>query len=513
MVKEVLIGLAAAVFVFLVLQGVDVVPFLLIGGFILLLRFMIEQREQGKRFELVNVGSERRESTGVTFADIGGQEVAKREFLEALDFLKDRKSVQKLGIRPLKGILLAGPPGTGKTLLAKAAASYVDAVFISTSGSQFVEMYAGVGAQRIRKLFRQAREMAQKQEKPYAIIFIDEIEVLGGKRGKHTSHLEYDQTLNELLVQMDGMASQSSGVQILVVAATNRPDLLDSALLRPGRFDRTVYVELPDREGRRHILNIHTRGRPLADDVDLDMLAQETYGFSGAHLESLVNEAAILALREKKDRIELQHFKEAVEKVMMGEKLDRKPRQEERERIAYHEAGHALLSEVVRPGSVSSITITSRGKALGYMRQAPENDPYLYTKDEMLDQIAVCLAGAVAEEVFFGSRSTGSIGDFEQAVDIAERLISAGMSDLGIINPETIGAQRLHAQVQRILREQEHFVQRQIEACRDKLQTAACLLLERERLSGDEFREIIGHLVPLPRDVKATDENSPIDAA
>ena len=204
------------------------------------------------------------------------------------------------------------------------------------------------------------------------------------------------------------------------------------------------------RSGRRHILNIHTRGRPLADDVDLDMLAQETYGFSGAHLESLVNEAAILALREKKDRIEMHHFKEAVEKVMMGEKLDRKPRQEERERIAYHEAGHALLSEVVRPGSVSSITVTSRGKALGYMRQAPEDDPYLYTKDELLDQIAVCLAGAVAEEVFFGSRSTGSIGDFEQAVDIAERLIAAGMSDLGIINPETIGAQRLHAQVQRI---------------------------------------------------------------
>src|SRR5690606_32290083 len=271
---------------------------------------------------------------------------------------------RKLGIRPLKGILLAGPPGTGKTLLAKAAANYADAAFLAVSGSEFVEVYAGVGAQRVRRLFKQAKAAAVKEGKSCAVIFIDEIEVLGGRRGKHTSHLEYDQTLNELLVQMDGMMSDEGGVRVLVMAATNRPDLLDPALLRPGRFDRTVQVDMPDREGRFHILKIHTRRRPLADDVDLDLLAREMYNFSGAQIESVVNEAAIHAMRAGRDEIRLEDFKEAIEKVMMGERLDRKPRSEELERIAHHEAGHALISELVRPGSVSSITITSRGKAL-----------------------------------------------------------------------------------------------------------------------------------------------------
>lgn len=454
MMKESLIGLAAAVFVFLLLRGVDVTPFLLIGGLIFLFRLLMEQRGQGRRFEVTGGDSGTGIQTGVSFADIGGQEVAKREFLEALEFVRDTESIARLGIRPLRGILLAGPPGTGKTLLAKAAAAHVNAVFLSASGSQFVEMYAGVGAQRVRKLFQRARDLATKRGKEYAILFIDEIEVLGGKRGKHSSHLEYDQTLNELLVQMDGVASDQSGVRILVVAATNRPDLLDAALLRPGRFDRTVQVELPDREGRLHILRIHTKGRPIADGVDLERLAQETYGFSGAHLESLVNEAAILALRSDREQIESGDFKEAIDKVMMGERLDRKPRQEERERIAYHETGHALLSEIVRAGSVSAITITSRGKALGYMRQTPEDDPYLYTKQELLDQISVCLGGAIAEEVFFGSRSTGASGDFSQAVHLAERIIGAGLSDLGIVNLDSLSSQILHEHVQRILQAQ-----------------------------------------------------------
>lgn len=499
MIREVLIGAGGAILVFLYWIGFDLMPFVLIAGVVAVLFFVVEQRGQGRRFEILGGGMEGGEGTGVTFDDIGGQEVAKREFLEALEFVRKSPDAERLGIRPLRGILLTGPPGTGKTLLAKAAAGYVDAVFVSASGSQFVEMYAGVGAQRVRRLFQRARELARKRGKSYAIIFVDEIEVLGGKRGKHSSHLEYDQTLNELLVQMDGITTDQEDVRILVVAATNRPDLLDSALLRPGRFDRTVHVDLPDREGRLHILKIHTKGRPLSPDVDLEEIARETYGFSGAHLESLVNEAAILALRAKRREILPVDFKEAVEKVMMGERLDRKPRPEERERIAYHEAGHALLSEVLRPGSVSSITITSRGRALGYMRQTPEDDPYLFTKRELLDQIAVCLAGAVAEEVFFGSRSTGSSGDFEQAVKIAGRIIRAGMSDLGIIDPETVGSQRIHDEAQRMIRQEEQFVRRQIEACREKLQAAACLLLERERLSGDEFREVVGELAPIPR--------------
>lgn len=493
MLKEILIGSAAAALVFLLLRGFDITPLLLLGGLALMFRLMLDQKGQGRRFELVSSTGGGGTRTGVTFDDIGGQEVAKREFVEALEFVRNAEHVRSMGIRPLRGILLVGPPGTGKTLLAKAAASFVDAAFVAASGSQFVEMYAGVGAQRVRQLFKQARELATKENRKYAIVFIDEIEVLGGKRGQHTSHLEYDQTLNELLVQMDGVQSHDD-VRILVVAATNRPDLLDPALTRPGRFDRTVQVDLPDKEGRLHILKIHAKGRPLDPDVDLDCLAKETYGFSGAHLESLMNEAAILALRDQSKTVKAVHFKEAIDKVIMGERLDRNPSDEEKERIAYHETGHALISEIVRPGSVAAVTITSRGKALGYMRQTPDRDAYLYTLNDLQDQIAVALAGAISEEVFFGSRSTGSVGDFQQAVHVAERIIQAGLSDLGIVNPETLSAQSRHEQVQRILGEQEAFVRRQIEAVKDRVQEAACRLIEEERLSGDEFRRILGPL-------------------
>lgn len=495
MVKEFLIGAAAGLTVLLALWGVDITPFLLLGGIFLFFRYVLENRTVSGGLRAAAVGA-RREGTPVSFDDIGGQETAKRELLEALRFLVEREATEKLGIRPLKGILLTGPPGTGKTLLAKAAASYANAAFFAASGSEFVEVYAGVGAQRVRRLFARAREVAKKEGKRSAIIFIDEIEVLGAKRGKHAGHMEYDQTLNELLVQMDGIGGDHS-VQVLVMAATNRPDLLDPALLRPGRFDRTVQVDLPDREGRLHILKIHTRNRPLADDVDLDAIARETYGFSGAHLESVVNEAAIQALRSGRTVITRDDFKEAVEKVMMGERLERKPRQEERERIAHHEAAHALISELVRPGSVSSITITSRGKALGYMRQTPEDDPYLLTKEEILDQIAVCMAGACAEELFFGSRSTGSLGDIRQAMDLAEQLVTAGMSSLGVVDPDIISPKVLHDEMRAIVQQQEAYVMRQLEACREQVQQVAFLLLEREKISGELFRQTVGALTPI----------------
>ncbi|HEX6971672.1 MAG TPA: AAA family ATPase, partial [Limnochordia bacterium] len=395
--KESLVGGGLALIVYLAWRGVDVTPLLLLGGMFVLFRVFLDGKGL-RRFEAVMPGQETSVKSTVTFADIGGQEVAKREFLEALDFVRDGEKAARLGIRPLKGILLAGPPGTGKTLLAKAAANYTDAAFLAASGSQFVEMYAGVGAQRVRKIFQSARSLAERQGKRYAVLFIDEIEVLGGRRGVHHSHLEYDQTLNELLVQMDGIGSgDPEAPRVLVVAATNRPDLLDPALLRPGRFDRTVRVDLPDREGRLHILKIHTAGRPLASDVDLAALAKETFGFSGAHLESLVNEAAIHALRAGRDRITAADFREAIDKVMMGERAEKRPTKRDTQRVAYHEAGHALVSERVKPGSVSAITVTPRGDALGYMRQAPGDDQYLYTRDELLDQIAVCLGGAIAE--------------------------------------------------------------------------------------------------------------------
>ena len=494
MVKELLVGAAAGVVVLLLLWGVDITPFLLLGGIFLFLRYVADGQGVVRRGG--SAPGVRREGTNVTFDDIGGQETAKRELREALRFLTDREASARLGIRPLKGILLTGPPGTGKTMLAKAAANYANAAFFAASGSEFVEVYAGVGAQRVRRLFARAREAARRDGRQSAVLFIDEFEVLGARRGKNAGHMEYDQTLNELLVQMDGIGADDN-VQVLVMAATNRPDLLDPALLRPGRFDRTVQVDLPDREGRLHILEIHTRGRPLAADVDLEAVARETYGFSGAHLESVVNEAAILALRAGRDRISQDDLKEAVEKVMMGERLERKPRHEERERIAHHEAGHALISELVRPGSVSSITITSRGKALGYMRQAPEDDPYLLTKEEILDQIAVCMAGACAEEIFFGSRSTGSLGDLRQAMDLAMQLVTAGMSSLGVIDPDVISPKVLHDEMRRIVRDQEEYVKRQLEACRDQVQQVACVLLERERISGDLFRRTVGSLTPL----------------
>ncbi len=497
MVKELVIGMAAGLLVFAATQGFDITPVLLVGMFLLIFRTLLQNREGGKRFELLGGAAPQSIATSVTFSDIGGQEEAKREFQEALELVRAPEQAQALGIRPLKGILLAGPPGTGKTLLAKAAASFTDSAFLSASGSQFVEMYAGVGAQRVRKIFRDARQVAARLGKASAIIFIDEIEVLGGKRGKHSSHLEYDQTLNELLVQMDGIGTDKEPVQVLVVAATNRADLLDVALLRPGRFDRTVRVDMPDLAGRLHILKIHTKNRPLAAEVNLDELAKHTYGFSGAHLEAVVNEAAILAMRRGREDIGTDELREAVDKVLMGEKLDRRPQPEEQERIAYHEAGHALISEMVRPGSVAVVTVIPRGQSLGYMRQTPENDQYLYTRQDLLDQISVCLGGAVSEELFVGSRSTGATGDFTQAVQLAERLINAGLSDLGVINPQTVPGKQVHDEMQKIIRQQEEYARRQVEACRDRLQEVACRLLETERMTGDEFRRIVGETLPL----------------
>src|SRR5690606_4437160 len=333
MVKEVVLGSAAGMLVLLALWGVDVTPFLLLGGLLLFFWYAWESKGLARGPAGPGFAVSARSVPKVRFEDIGGQEVAKRELLEALQFIKESEAAKRLGIRPLKGILLAGPPGNGKTLMAKAAASYAGAAFVAASGSEFVEVYAGVGAQRVRRLFQKARAAAQKEGKACAVIFIDEIEVLGAKRGRSPSHMAYAQTLNELLVQMDGL-TEDDGVRVLVMAATNRPDLLDPALLRPGRFDRTVHVEMPDREGRLHILRIHTRNRPLAADVDLEELAREMYGFSGAQIESAVNEAAIHALRAGRSEIRREDFKEAIEKVMMGERLERKPRPEEQARIA-----------------------------------------------------------------------------------------------------------------------------------------------------------------------------------
>ena len=491
--REMAAGAGLALLVFLYLNGLNLFPYFVLAGVVAgAFLFMREglPGTTGRRFPaIVGGGSPGQRIPTVRFDDIGGQETAKRELIEALEFVKRAEEAARLGIRPLKGILLAGPPGTGKTLLAKAAANYTDSVFVAASGSEFVEMYAGVGAQRVRQIFAEARRAARDAGRQSSIIFLDELEVLGGQRGRHTGHLEYDQTLNQLLVEMDGLRSDDR-VRVLVLGATNRPDLLDPALLRPGRFDRVVRVELPDREGRRHILAIHVRGKPLAADVDLDELAAESYGFSGAHLESLVNEAAIFALRAGRSQITRADFLEAMEKVMMGEKLDRRPSEEERRRVAVHELGHALVSEMEKPGSVASVTVTSRGQALGYTRQLPPGDQYLWTQRELLGQIAVCLGGTCAEELVLGERSTGAAGDFEQASELAKKLVWSGMSSLGIVSKELLGSERLSSAVQEVLNETEKKVKQRLEPHAGFIRELAEELVEKERISGERFREL-----------------------
>jgi vesicle-fusing ATPase len=486
--KEISIGLGLALLVSMALLGYDISMFLFLlaagGGlyYIARMRGLVST----KNFE--SGGSPAREE--ISFNEIGGQASAIQELREALDFIKNHQDIRRLGIRPLKGILLTGPPGTGKTLMARAAAGYTDATFVSASGSEFIEMYAGVGAQRVRKLFQTARESSLRQGKTNALIFIDEIEILGGKRGQTTGHLEYDQTLNQLLVEMDGLKVDDR-VRVLLVAATNRADMLDPALMRPGRFDRRVKVDLPDKGGRLEIMRLHTRNKPLGDDVRLNVIARETFGFSGAHLESLANEAAILAMREGSGLILQHHFNESIDKVMMGGVLDKRPSESEMQRVAVHEAGHALLSERVRMGSVSTLTITPRGDALGYMRQVPEDDTYLYTKDFLENQIAVMLAGSVAEEIVLGSRSTGSAGDFEQAMRSAETMLRTGMSELGVISLDSLPQDLKYRTLTGIVNGQEERVREEISRERDALLRVVDVLLEKEKISGEQFRSLL----------------------
>lgn len=486
MIRELCLGASLALLIFLTMMGQNVIPLLLLAGLGFMLYMLIDRKGLTGSASFAGYTQQ----VNFTFDDIGGQAPAKQELKEALDFVLHAGKVKEMGIRPLKGILLTGPPGTGKTLLAKAAASYTHSVFLATSGSEFIEVYAGVGAQRVRQLFKTARERAQKEKKDGAIIFVDEIDVLGSKRGSNTGHLEYDQTLNQLLVEMDGLRHDDK-VRILVVGATNREDMLDPALTRPGRFDRIVRVDLPDKAARKSILEIHCRNKPLADDVSLEDIAKETFGFSGAHLESLANEAAILALREKSPVIHQSHFKEAIDKVMMGEKIDRKPSDEERYRIAVHETGHALISEFLRKGSVSHLTVTTRGRALGYMRSVPMDDLYLYTKEHLEEQIQICLAGAAAENVVLGSQSTGASNDFQQAVNIARQIITAGLSSLGVICEEIIPQERYHQELQKIIKEQEEKVHHILQDSCDTLKEIAELLMEQEYISGDELRNML----------------------
>lgn len=483
---SVLIGAGLALAIFLWLNGVNIMPVIILAGLIIAVLYLIP----GQGMMKPSGGSKRDLSNRLEFNQIGGQDSAINELQEALQFVMQPEKIDHMGIRPLKGILLSGPPGTGKTLMARAAASFTSSAFISASGSEFIEMYAGVGAKRIRQIFSSARKEAKKMNKKSAIIFIDELEVLAAKRGSHSNHMEYDQTLNQLLVEMDGM-SQNKDPRILLIGATNRADLLDPALLRPGRFDRQVQVDLPDRAGRARILAIHTRNKPLDPAVNLDDISRATFGFSGAHLESLANEAAILAMRENSPVIKQYHFREAIDKVMMGEKLDRQPSESEMERISVHESGHALVCEFLEPGSVASLTIVPRGKALGYMRRSPQDDQYLYTYDELEQQIMTMLAGALAEELRFGSRSSGARNDFQQAWDVVREMISSGLSSLGVVSEDHIPRETMYQEGKRIISAAEDKARALLVDNEERLTTLAVCLSQEESIGRSSLEKIL----------------------
>jgi cell division protease FtsH len=448
--------------------------------------------------------------TKVTFADVAGIDEAKEELQEVVEFLKNPGKFQKLGGRIPKGVLLLGPPGTGKTLLAKAVAGEAGVPFFSISGSEFVEMFVGVGAARVRDLFSQATSHAP------CIIFIDELDALGKARGINVmgGHDEREQTLNQLLVEMDGFESNKG---VIIMAATNRPEILDPALLRPGRFDRQVLVDRPDINGREAILKIHSRKVVLSPEVDLKKIAARTPGFVGADLANLVNEAALLAARKNKEEVTSAEFDEAIDRVVAGlEKKKRVMSPKEKEIVAYHESGHAIVAESVEHADpVHKISIIPRGvAALGYTQQQPTEDRYLMTKSELLDRMGVLLGGRVAEELVFGEISTGAQNDLQRATDIARSMVTEyGMSDrLGLVTYErerrpmflpesfTSGgktyseekAAEIDGEISKVVEDTHQRVRGILGEKREVLNTLAKLLLEKEIVQGDEMRALLG---------------------
>lgn len=446
-------------------------------------------------------------SVKVTFNDVAGIDEAKQEVQEIIDFLKDPQKFSKLGGKIPKGVLLVGPPGTGKTLLAKAIAGEAGVPFFSISGSDFVEMFVGVGASRVRDLFDQAKKNAP------CLVFIDEIDAVGRHRGAGLGggHDEREQTLNQLLVEMDGFEPNEG---VIIIAATNRPDVLDPALLRPGRFDRQIVVPQPDVKGRLEILKVHTRNIPLAPDVNLEIIARGTPGFSGADLANLVNEAALLAARKSKVTVDMEDFEAAKDKVLMGvERRSMIISEEEKRNTAYHEGGHALVAKLT-PGTdpIHKVSIIPRGRALGVTQQLPMDDRYTYSKDYLLKTISVLLGGRAAEEIALGHMTTGAGNDLERATELARKMVTQwGMSEK--LGPLTFGkreeqiflgkelakhkdysekiAEEIDEEVKRIVTEQYNYAKNLIKENRNLLDALVNLLLEKETIDGAEIDRLI----------------------
>lgn len=485
-------------------------PFILIGAFIW---FMLRQAQRGNA-QALSFGTSRARMTDpkdkknrVTFADVAGAKEAKYELEEIVEFLKHPQKFLKLGAKIPKGVLLLGPPGTGKTLIAKAVAGEANVPFFNISGSEFVEMFVGVGASRVRDLFKQAKKNAP------AIVFIDEIDAVGRHRGAGLGggHDEREQTLNQILVEMDGFDTTTN---VIVIAATNRPDVLDPALLRPGRFDRRVVMDLPDIEERLAILKIHSKNKPLEETMNLRTIAERTSGFSGADLSNLFNEAAILAARRGKKHIETTELAESIEKVILGpERKSRIIDEQEKKIIAYHEAGHALIGAILpNTDPVQKVSIISRGQAGGYTLSAPEKDRRLLSKSYFIDELAVLVGGYVSEKLKFGDITTGASNDLERATSMARNMVTRyGMSDLG---PRTFGhkeelvflgreiseeknysektAEDIDKQVSQFMQTAYETAEKLLNEKKDILEKIVAHLMEKETIEQKEFNEIVG---------------------
>ncbi len=483
---------------------IQVVPLVLIGLFLV---FMLRQAQSGNNQALSFGKSRARMFTGdrpsSTFDDVAGADEAKQELEEVVEFLKEPERFTALGARIPKGVLLVGPPGTGKTLLARAVAGEAGVPFFSISGSEFVEMFVGVGASRVRDLFDQA-----KRNSP-CIVFVDEIDAVGRHRGAGLggSHDEREQTLNQILVEMDGFDTDT---KVIIVAATNRPDILDPALLRPGRFDRRVVLDRPDRRGREEILKVHVRGKPLAPEVELDTIAKQTPGFTGADIENLVNEAAILAARGNKRSIGMFEFQEAVERVIAGpERRSRLISEREKRIIAYHEAGHAVVQHLLEhTDPVHKVSIVSRGMMGGYTMTLPEDDRTLYSKRKFEDELAAMLGGRVSELCVFGDVTTGASNDLQRATKIARSMVTEyGMSEL--LGQRTFGqkdeliflgreiseqrdyseevATQIDREIKVIIDRAYNRAREVIETYRDRLDRVAELLIEKETIDNADL--------------------------
>lgn len=493
---------------------IGVVPILIIVWFLWrMMRSMRAGQDQAMSFGRSKPRVARdMERPQVTFTDVAGAEEAKEDLKEIVEFLKEPEKFIRLGARVPKGVLMVGPPGTGKTLMARAVAGEAGVPFFSISGSEFVEMFVGVGASRVRDLFERA-----KAEAP-AIVFVDEIDAVGRHRGAGLGggHDEREQTLNQILVEMDGFDNDTN---IIIIAATNRPDILDPALLRPGRFDRKVIMDNPDVKGRQDILKVHSRGKPLAADVDAEAIAKITAGFSGADLENLVNEAAILAARRNKKSIGMGEMQESMERVVMGpERRSRVISPEEKKKVAYHEAGHALLFHLLENTSpVHKITIVSRGRAGGYVMPLPSGDDMLVTREKFEDDLVAAMGGRAAEEIIFNQFSTGASNDLQQATRMARAMVTQfGMSDL--LGPRSYGngqgavflgreiseqrdysefyAQQIDDEVKRILQGAYQRAKNLLTEQRGKMEELVAILIERETLNAEEFVEIVDGAAP-----------------